>query len=76
MKAGVRGVYAAITGCSEKEALLADNALVRLTVESQIEVVETSYGPLNIVGCKRGRDTDQLAYHRGLVIGWLGGVIL
>ena len=51
VKAGVRGVYAAITGCSEKEALLADNALVRLTVESQIEVVETSYGPLNIVGC-------------------------
>ena len=51
VKAGIRGVYAAITGCNNEEALLADNALVRLTVESQIEVVETSYGQLNIVGC-------------------------
>lgn len=49
VKAGIRGVYAAITGLSFEEVMFASNEAVLSTVEANTKLVSTPWGKLEVV---------------------------
>ena len=49
VKAGIRGVYAAITGLSFEEVMFASNETVLSTVEANTKLVSTPWGKLEVV---------------------------